>query len=102
MCILIFCKWLPVCVTVTVKFFTSTIHPQRDGVIDHSVGKYRRRLQLSWIRMTDTLNARFTYCLYYKIFVCYRRCIEIYSGAQYDFLSKDSAWIRRIDTRGAL
>ena len=39
---------------------------QHDGVIDHSIGEYRH-LQLSWIRMADTLNTRFTNSLYYKI-----------------------------------
>jgi len=51
------------------EFLTSTIQSQRHGIIDHSLGEQRRRLQLSWIRMVDTLNAHFTNCLYYKIIV---------------------------------
>ena len=57
-----------------------------------------------WIRMADTLNTRFTNCLYLKIIVVTDVVLKYFLeyGLQNDFLCKLSAWIRRVDTRGAL
>ena len=58
---------------------------------------------VSWIRMADTLNTRL-YCLYCKIIVVTDVVLKYFleQGLQHDFLCKLSAWIRRVDTRGAV